>query len=215
MAIFDNINPTLLKKMNDSQNNGANAENKTTNKNLFINSNFASPINQRGKDTYTSSSKATYTIDRWYVTGATTRKVTVCDGYVEVSNTSGSCYINQPMDNVKHSDGKTYTMSANINGNVRAFTFVNDGESKTETFDDGTQLIIENSQTNGLLKPAIGFSTGTSAKIYWAKIEEGSVATPYIAKEYYEELLICSLYYTRTSKIEYGQNISYSDREIY
>lgn len=76
--------------------------------NLLDNSNFASPVNQRGRSEYTG---AGYTIDRWRMPNGTS-KLTVTDGGVTLAPNGGNAYMAQSIDDGFTSYlGKTYTFA--------------------------------------------------------------------------------------------------------
>ena len=76
--------------------------------NLLDNSNFASPVNQRGRSEYTGTG---YTIDRWRMANDNS-KLTVTDGGVTLSPNGGNAYMAQSIDEgVTSYLGKTYTFA--------------------------------------------------------------------------------------------------------
>lgn len=164
------------------------------NENFIINANFMNPINKRGLTQYNNDGNM-YTINKWFVTGDTNRKVFVRDGYVELSNVNGSCFIINPLDYIPLGNGKTYTVSANINGKVRTLTFVNTSDIATNQargdYDDGACILVQKASQGNYIQIAIGHATGTSSKLYWAKLEEGSVATPFVKREFVIEYALC------------------------
>jgi hypothetical protein len=166
-----------------------------SNPNLLINSDFRSPINQRGAQSYESktSGKDTYNIDRWHASYGTI--TTVNDGNITVAgNTGANRYFYQTFE--RHLSG-TFTFSfdiANLQGNISMY-YDDNGTGTTINIPTG---VTKMTFTATNLK-SIGFffpkTNGISATINWAKLEVGSIATPFVPRLYAEELALCRRYY--------------------
>lgn len=157
------------------------------NPNLLDNSDFTNTVNQRGKDTYTTTGAA-YTIDRWILgigSIAVTANGLVCQG----TNISS----NWIMQRTVFPFGKVYTLSVKIT-NLGIFTLTGIASASTPLTSDtpfGGLLIQENM---GRLCAWVVFSK-TNIQIEWVKLEEGPIATPYLPKGYSAELLECQRYF--------------------
>lgn len=169
----------------DNMNNNINT--RFSNPNLLINSDFRNPINQRGETTLTTNDEwwsKVYFIDRWYVQHGAT--VEVFDGYVKASAspTTTAGYFCQVFEHALNAD--TYTATINvksISGTVKVY--------QTELV-EGVNIIT----TNGPLSSIeIQLMPGSSIELYFAKLEQGSTATPFVPRLYAEELMMCQRYY--------------------
>ena len=176
------------------------------NPNLLDNSDFMNPVNQRGEGAYYANG---YIIDRWVNNGSA---YNVAEHYMASGSPDGTKYIFQPLEFSKVAKaGDTLTASANINGetiSVTAEITAAKGASDVVTALDG--------------KASIGFSWNPADdRIYfrindliesgavflnWAKLEKGSVATPYVPKGYGAELAEC-LRYLRRYRLDWQMNV--------
>ena len=180
-----------------------------SNPNLLINGDFR--VNQRGQTVYEApTGAATYTVDRWFISNK--RKITVNDGYITLESTidGSTAYINQRIEGLKWGDGKAYTVSANIDGQVKTMTLINDGTAHSKVFEDGIGLAfgLATGMTD-IITISVGYEAGgTGINIYWVKLEQGSVATPFVPRPYAEELAICQRYYVKLLGNFGGGNIN-------
>lgn len=159
-----------------------------SNPNLLINSDFRNPINQRGLTFYDNSQRNNaYTIDRWRINGL---EVTVNEGSITIENIlSNTRNFLQPFEFSLRND--VYTASCNVlavSGQVRMFygSYGNDLHVGVNTFtfpQAGMNMFI------------IVVDAGASVTLEWAKLEQGSIATPFVPRPYGEELAICQRYY--------------------
>ena len=173
------------------------------NNNLLINSNFANPVNQRGKSVYSSTSTNLYTIDRWLLMGGT---LTISDdSIVLASNGSNNnrCVLRQRLDiPLSELRGKSISISFETSEGVFSYT-----EKLPATLGDtgydsaGYEFSGSVVQYVDVVAPinenhlALRFvSTGTLT-LKWVKLEIGEVATHYVPRLYEEELLLCQRYY--------------------
>ena len=185
---------------------GANdkVEFKGSNPNLLINGDFS--INQRGKPNYGSG---VYGVDRWRIQTGT---VVVNSDSIDVSISGGWNYFYQIIENVIPLRGKTVTLSVKFknvsytNGTPRIG--INDGSSVVSSnIPNGFSGIVTVSKTISdtattlQARPLVNFQSESGsdliATLEWAKLEIGSVATPFSPRPYAEELALCSRYFQR------------------
>lgn len=166
---------------------------KFSNPNFLINPDFK--INQRGNSTYTTSSESSiYTVDRWMLARG---KATVnSDGTVTVTATGGTTnkegYFQQKLEN---SISGAYTVSmevVSISGTVRIAI---DGEWKTVT--SGKNVFQGVNSSNNFNSVGLQLAVGASITLKWVKLEQGSIATPFVAPNMAEELTKCYRFYQR------------------
>lgn len=161
--------------------------NKFSNPNLLINPDFK--INQRGSSTYTTTSESPiYTVDRWMLSRG---KATVnSDGTVTVTATSGTTnkegHFQQKLENAISG---AYTVSmevVRISGTVRIAI---DGAWKTVT--SGINVFQGVNSSNNFNSVGLQLAVGASITLKYMKLEQGSVATLFIAPNPAEELEKC------------------------
>ena len=173
-----------------------------SNPNLLINGDFRNPINQRSQTSYNHG----YTIDRWALWNLNTN-LTINNGYCTLSGEYD--IIVQHLENPPQYSNQTVTLSVRIRSNG--------GSSRTVLFSDEVGYIINqiiddtngefvtvsvtgkipNLTTQARLTVSIEGAGGSSVDIEWAKLELGSVATPFVPRLYAEELALCKRYYFR------------------
>lgn len=164
---------------------------KFSNPNLLINPDFK--INQRGKTTY-SSTGAGATVDRWI--GTNVKTVVNSDGTVTVSSLSGTGYYTQFEENISY--GKhTYSIYVQaITGTVKAF-YRSEGSKDNElgTLKQGLNTFTSvDDKFKGFFLNVAG---GSSVTLKYVKVEQGAVATSFIAPNMAEELNKCYRFYQR------------------
>lgn len=164
---------------------------KFSNPNLLINPDFK--INQRGSSTYTTTSESPiYTVDRWMLSRG---KATVnSDGTVTVTATGGTTnkegYFQQKLENAISG---AYTVSmevVSISGTVRIAI---DGEWKTVTI--GKNFFQGVNSNNNFNSVGLQLAVGASITLKYMKLEQGSVATSFVAPNPADELIKCQRYY--------------------
>ena len=160
-----------------------------SNPNLFDNPDFK--INQRGQTLYDigeSTSSAIWTVDRWITGhGDAHQTVTVVDGGLQLS--AGIGEVGQVFDDISIFDGKTLTMSIIVNGVTYSKSFVYDGTrswTRIALFDNGWRIAYS---ANGRYFRFANLTGNNDDIISAAKLEFGSVATPFIPPNPAEELL--------------------------
>lgn len=160
---------------------------KFSNPNLLINPDFK--INQRGSSTYTTTSESPiYAVDRWMLSRG---KATVnSDGTVTVTATGGATnkegYFQQKLENAISG---AYTVSmevVSISGTVRIAI---DGEWKTVT--SGKNVFQGVNSSNNFNSVGLQLAVGAIITLKYMKLEQGSVATPFIVPNPAEELTKC------------------------
>lgn len=158
-----------------------------SNPNLLINPDFK--INQRGASTYTTTSESPiYTVDRWMLSRGKTNVNS--DGTVTVTATGETTnkdgYFQQKLES---SISGAYTVSmevVSISGTVR---IVIDGEWKTVT--SGENVFKGVNSSNNFNSVCLQLSVGASITLKYMKLEQGSIATPFVSPNPAEELTKC------------------------
>lgn len=155
--------------------------NKFSNPNLLINSDFK--INQRGATSYTSNG---YTVDRWKINSGTVK--TSSSGITVTLNNKG-----QFIQQFENTLSGTYTATikvTSITGDCVLFI----GSHSIQLNKAGTFSITENGSIAGisLYKSTAGTCT---INVEYIKLEQGTVATPFIAPNYATELAKCQRYF--------------------
>lgn len=173
---------------------GAATPQQIPNPNVLDNSDFINLVNQRGKTEYTDG----YTIDRWKL-GVSGPRLTVLPGVgIRLSDadaTYGAPLI-QLFDSGVIDEDEVYTFS--VCGTDKEVYSVSGRftENAEQTTPWGKLLLTK--YTDG---PAvqIGVAYGSTHAFRWAKLEKGSVATPWQSKGYGSELAECQRYFCRVS----------------
>lgn len=158
---------------------------KFSNPNLLINPDFK--INQRGQSSY-SSTGAGCTVDRWI--GTNVKTDVNSDNTVTVSSLSKVGYYTQHEENISY--GKhTYSIYAQaITGTVKAFYKSKDSKDiELGTLNQGLNTFT--SVDDGFKSFFLSIAGGSSVTLKYAKIEQGSVATPFVTPNPAEELTKC------------------------
>lgn len=171
--------------------------------NLLDNSNFTNPVNQRDGTSYSASTgNAAYAIDRWRIEGATYNVAThTLSG---TSYTNRACRMAQFIEMAQYGlnigDDMTFSIMANgTKHSATAKVLDRDQYSNFESVPsayscDDFDIVL----CTGLGKPSILSFTICAKKslvLEWAKLEKGSVATPYVHKSYGAELSACQRYF--------------------
>lgn len=163
--------------------------NKFSNPNLLINPDFK--INQRGNSTY-SSTEAGGTVDRWV--GTNVKTVVNSDGTVSVSSLSGTGYYTQHEENISY--GKhTYSIYVQaITGTVKAFYKSKDSKDvELGALKQGLNTFT--SLDDGFKTFFLSIAGGSSVTLKYVKVEQGTVATSFVAPNPADELIKCQRYY--------------------
>lgn len=176
-----------------------------SNPNLLDNPDFK--INQRGESEYTGTAsgigKYIYCVDRWLIFLGTSST----EGSVVITpNSLGGMTISNQTNNIgaliqkieKYTDlfGKQVTFSANIDGKILSTTatIVNlTGEIGTLSTDFGFLRFYV--KENTFVDVEIWINASKSITVNWAKLEIGSIATPFCPSNPATELAKCQRYF--------------------
>lgn len=164
---------------------------KFSNPNLLINPDFK--INQRGESVYSSGDTA-YTVDRWAITSA---KVSVnSDSSVTASSLGTLGYFKQREESISY--GKhTYSIYVQaITGTVKLF-YINKDSIDVELGTLKQGLNVFTSSDDGFKSVFLWIAGGSSVTLKYAKVEQGAVATSFIAPNPADELVKCERYYEK------------------
>lgn len=153
--------------------------NKFSNPNLLINPDFK--INQRGATSYEQQG---YSVDRWKIWNITVTPNS--NGSITIKNdkyTDTGTFI-QILENATEGDSTLSCYVTSVTGTVTMFA------------DDNTQVVLKQGlnvvhTSNSTKNFSIFLNKGTSITIKWAKLEQGKVATSFIAPNPAEELEKC------------------------
>ncbi len=155
---------------------------KFSNPNLLINPDFK--INQKGKESYTSGGFE-YTVDRWRVSSA---KVSVSDNGLMIQSTGNSgSWVSQKFE--KELEG-VFTLSVKVS-NINGKAYLTNPTNRVTITSAGIYSVT----LSNLSEFNMFIEASTSVTIEWAKLEQGSIATPFVAPNYMEELMKCRYFY--------------------
>lgn len=180
---------------------------KFSNPNLLINPDFK--INQRGATSYTSAVaqtiKVVYSVDRWSLYG---HSLTVnSDESVTITPTTYSDgALIQNLETPVDGDITVQVYAVGVSGTATVSVGPSDGSSTTEigTLKNGLNTFTF---SKGIKRLVIRVKSGTLTLKY-AKVEQGTVATSFIAPNRAEEILKCQRFYVvlESSLAGYGAN---------
>lgn len=152
---------------------------KFRNPNLLINPDFK--INQRGLSSYSAEASRKYTVDRW---GGTRFTATVAsNGITILANKSGSAWFSQKLESTTEAGFIVSVHVVSVTGTAKLRATGIEGTLKA-----GWNYFISASSTSEI---AIEVAQGGSLKIDKIKLEQGSIATPFVTPNPAEELLKC------------------------
>lgn len=158
---------------------------KFSNPNLLINPDFK--INQRGQNIYNTEPKSMYTVDRWSIympTGGSVKPNS--DGTITVTNNSNDQgWFFQTLE----SKIENVVFTANVISVSGIVNIYADDAGKTITNTGITSLQSESAKKCGFVLTA-----NSSITLKWVKLEQGSIATPFVAPNPAEELTKCQRY---------------------
>lgn len=175
---------------------------KFSNPNLLINPNFI--INQRGKTVYTSNG---YTVDRWSAYNVTVNRIQ--NGGVNLTFKSKGSFTQTLEKNVEN-----VTLSikvTQITGTVKLVCASKDIDiNKPGVYSLSNNVDTSISQISLYNK----IETSASMTVEWIKLEQGSIATTFIApnvaneltkcKRYYNHIYFFHVFYSATSNFDYS-----------
>lgn len=157
--------------------------NKFSNPNLLINPDFK--INQRGATSY---EKQGYSVDRWKIWNVTVTPSS--NGGITIKNdkyTDSGTFI-QVLENATEGDSTLSCYVTSVSGTV---TMVSDDNSQV-VLKQGLNVVHTSKSTKNF---TIFLNQGTSITLKWAKLEQGKVATAFIAPNMAEEITKCKRYF--------------------
>ena len=159
-----------------------------SNPNLLINGDFQ--VWQRGTSFGDIYNK--YSADRWYVSKTSgTHSFEKIDKGMKVI-TNGTTYVQQYIENSSKLKNTLLTFTVSIDDVKYSIT----GKPIDGVFLDTTNVIIkiDYDESKNLVVVIIRINSTTST-INWAKLEMGSLQTPFTPRPYGEELALCQRYY--------------------
>ena len=163
---------------------------KFSNPNLLINPDFK--INQRGKTSYEVTG-FDYTVDRWRVSSSNVA-VSESGGLTIHSTGSEGSWFTQKLEKELEEIATLSIKVSSINGRI---SLSSPSNNLFITSPGVYSITLSNiSEFNMFLDP------NTSVTIEWAKLEKGSIATPFVAPNPAEELVKCKRFYNRISITE-------------
>ena len=171
-----------------------------SNPNLLINSNFATPVNQRNLGTYTGGAERVYTIDRWcFGNNDYERTMTFVDGGICITNPNTE-YNGTFHQIFEHPLPRgNYVATVKVKSDTGYSTLGCDGSKGDITIalqpGINTLYLTDATVDNFVIR----LSPSSSIILEWAKLEAGTVATPYVPKHYGEELAMCRRFYRKYS----------------
>lgn len=156
---------------------------KFSNPNLLINPDFK--INQRGATSYEQQG---YSVDRWKIWNVTVTPS--ANGGITVKNDkySDTGTFVQPLENATEGDSTLSCYVTSVSGTV---TMVADDNSKV-VLKQGLNVVHTSKSTKNF---TIFLNQGTSITLKWVKLEQGKVATEFIAPNIAEELTKCNRFF--------------------
>ena len=162
---------------------------KFSNPNLLINPDFK--INQRGATSY---EKQGYSVDRWKIWNVTVTPST--SGGITVKNdkyTDTGTFV-QFLENATEGDSTLSCYVTSVSGTV---TMVADDNSQV-VLKQGLNVVHTSKSTKIF---TIFLNKGTNITLKWVKLEQGTIATPFIAPSPVEEYPKCQRYFQYISKL--------------
>lgn len=168
---------------------------KFSNPNLLINPDFK--INQRGNSTYSSTnSKKIYTVDRWNIYNANLNASTK----VLTNPNSSSGQFKQTLELPLIGTYTVTIKASRVSGNVHFFINENGTNIIDKSIVSGLNTVTFTS-TKGVSEVGVLISSEASLQIDYVKLEEGAVATSYIAPNPVEEYPKCQRYFQYIPKL--------------
>lgn len=188
--LIEQVNTLTTKQFNNEKSifndelNALNARMDTfSNPNLLINPDFR--INQRGATSY---EKQGYSVDRWKIWNVTVTPST--SGGITVKNDkyADSGTFIQILENATEGDSTLSCYVTSVSGTV---TMVTDDNSQV-VLKRGLNVVHTSRSTKNF---TIFLNQETSITIKWVKLEQGTLATTFIATNPAEELVKCKRYF--------------------
>lgn len=167
---------------------------KYINPNLLINPDFS--INQRGQTVYSGFG---YTVDGWF-NQAYYVETTVLNKGVRITYYNAETAINWIYKVVESLKAGTYTLSMKIRKSrpdlsVRCYEGLTKASTDWQIIQSPINVSSDGSLTFALATTDSGLASGDWIEIEWAKLELGSVATPFVKPNPGVEMTKCQWYY--------------------
>lgn len=172
-----------------------------SNPNLLINGDFQ--VWQRG-ESFENVSPNVYTADRWKNTKLNTQNLSVekDDNGMKLTTTDSRTVITQYIE--RRLLNENYTLSLSVDGVKLSTTFRATDTSwlTKDLYHNGEKVVVAAFQVqNGNCTSIEIYIQKQSAVLNWVKLEQGSVATPFIPRSYGEELELCQRYHQRLNLV--------------
>ena len=163
-------------------------------------------VNQRGLSEYSAG----YTVDRWYISTDKCKAAPESDGIRLTASVALASNTHAFWQNLEFPPaGGEYTLSLNVpevsgvwSARIRTVNASGDYVDSyyTSALREGVNKVsVDLPDGEYISAVSIGFSKGTEAgnslKLAWAKLEGGSLATPFVPPDYAAELAKCQRYY--------------------
>lgn len=156
---------------------------KFSNPNLLINPDFK--INQRGESSYNVGNSSKYAIDRWKIYNINLNVSTLV---VSNSNSSNGDFV-QYLENKLTG---TFTVTLNVASVIGTVKFIwKDGVTYKEGATISKGVNTYTFTVSELTYVGIYIASGASAQLRYMKLEQGAIATPFVAPNPAEELEKC------------------------
>lgn len=159
---------------------------KFSNPNLLINPDFK--INQRGATSY---EKQGYSVDRWKISNATLNATTKT---LSNPNSTGGNFL----QSLENKPTGTFTVTLNVASVTGTVKFLwQDGSTPKTGVAISKGVNTYTFTASSLTWVGIQIASGASIQLSYMKLEQGTVATSFIAPNYAEELVKCCRFYQR------------------
>ena len=156
---------------------------KFSNPNLLINPDFE--INQRGLNSYTSNG---YTVDRWKISNATLNTTTKT---LSNPNSTGGNFL----QSLENKPTGTFTVTLNVASVTGTVKFLwQDGSTLKTGVAISKGVNTYTFTASSLTWVGIQIASGASIQLSYMKLEQGAVATPFVAPNPAEEMMKCQRY---------------------
>lgn len=156
---------------------------KFSNPNLLINPDFE--INQRGLNSYTSNG---YTVDRWKISNATLNATTKT---LSNPNSTGGDFL----QSLENKPTGTFTVTLNVASVTGTVKFLwQDGSTPKTGVAISKGVNTYTFTASSLTWVGVQIASGASIQLSYMKLEQGAVATPFVAPNPAEEMMKCQRY---------------------
>ena len=166
-----------------------------SNPNLLINPDFK--INQRGKSEYING----FSIDKWRIGSAL--KLNILDnGYIQLTKFQSGTHVFAQIIDVSDLRGKSLTYSIYVENHTGtskiSVGYNGSAENIIKTYINNTGMftgsfVVPEDANVIVFQPAVPNSLETITVLRWAKLEYGTVATPFVAPDPVLELIKCGI----------------------